>query len=271
MSDLLHNIYQHFRPEERPIIDELFNQTADAINQYRPILTAFLDPRRRYILTTIVNHYDDIKVQFYAPDAHAERKRALIYPDYYAPQPDDFAISVLQIDYPQKFAHLAHGQILGTLLGAGIKRELVGDLLAESTAPDENAAWQVVVAQSLAQWLPTQVTQIGKIHVKLKPLAPDASVLPLLAEGTTATLTVSSLRLDTVVSAVTNYSRQRVKTLIQRKLVNLNFAPITTPQTDVGVHDLISLRHYGRIQLKAIGGMTKKAKIRLEVLVIKNK
>lgn len=48
------NIKQHFRPDEAPLIDQVNDWTATAEGQYRPILTPFLNPRERFILTLLI-------------------------------------------------------------------------------------------------------------------------------------------------------------------------------------------------------------------------
>lgn len=86
------NVKQHFRPDEGPLIDQIQDWLETVRDQYRPILTWFLNPRQRYILTTMVNQDDQIKVAFNGGFANAEMQRALIFPDYYQPQDSDFEL-----------------------------------------------------------------------------------------------------------------------------------------------------------------------------------
>lgn len=264
---ILAQFYQHFRSEEKTVIDKLIAHTTMAIDQYRPVVVPFLDPRGQFILKTIVNtiaQNAQIKVQFFAPNQNAERKRAVIYPDYFKPQADDFECSVLTINYPQKFATLSHRAVLGSLLGAGIDRSVLGDIVRD------DITWQVVVDKKMQGYLQTNVDHVGKINVSLIPTVPD-KVLPLQEDGQPESVVVSSMRLDCVISAVAHYSRNRVKELIKRQLVSLNYVTATKPQQLVAVHDIISIRHFGRIKLVACGRHTKKDKQVVEVLVIKNK
>ena len=59
---------------------------------------------------------------FYGGYEQAERKRCLIFPDYYEPVEEDFETTCMKSIIPSKFASLSHGKILGTLVGTGIKR-----------------------------------------------------------------------------------------------------------------------------------------------------
>lgn len=49
------NVKQHFRPDEAPFIDEVQGWIATATSEYRPVLTEFLNPRQRFIASTLVN------------------------------------------------------------------------------------------------------------------------------------------------------------------------------------------------------------------------
>ena len=56
------NVKQHFRADETPFIDQVNDWLTTAGDQYRPVLTAFLNPRQRYIMRVIANRQDEVKV-----------------------------------------------------------------------------------------------------------------------------------------------------------------------------------------------------------------
>lgn len=56
------NVYQHFRPDERPFIDTVEDWIEQVTMQYAPLLTEFLDPRQAYILETLVRQNTDLKL-----------------------------------------------------------------------------------------------------------------------------------------------------------------------------------------------------------------
>ena len=58
---LIIDIYQHFRNEEQPLIDQLLDKCEQVNQQYAPVLTSFLDPRGQYILEVIVGSFEDMK------------------------------------------------------------------------------------------------------------------------------------------------------------------------------------------------------------------
>jgi RNA-binding protein YlmH len=255
------NIKQHFRPDEAPLIDQVGDWVATAEGQYRPVLTPFLNPRERFIARTIVNRNNNVKIKMYGGWQGAEMQRVLIYPPYYEPSMDDFALQVLELNYPTKFSELHHRQIMGTLIGEGMERNAFGDILTDGHR------WQVIVTRPMATYLRKNVDHVGRIKVKWVPVDETAVVEPL-EEWVPLVTTVSSLRLDVVVSAGFNYSRNRAKQLIEHGQVRLNWEEIDRPDYQVVVHDLISVRHAGRLRIDMTNGKTKKDKERVTISVV---
>ena len=116
------SIYEHFRPDEVVFVDKVL-EWKQAAEYHQVKLTDFRSK------TTTNCHYGnrtrDIAVQFDGATSRAERKRALIYPDYLVVNEEEFQVEVLEIDYPSKFYTLEHRQILGTFMSLGLTRENV--------------------------------------------------------------------------------------------------------------------------------------------------
>lgn len=83
------NIYQHFRPEEREYIDKVLQWKQDVERQFAPKLTNFLDPREQTILKIIIGEHSDVHYDFFGGIDNAERKRALLFPDYWTVAKED--------------------------------------------------------------------------------------------------------------------------------------------------------------------------------------
>ncbi|MFZ2684038.1 YlmH family RNA-binding protein [Trichococcus shcherbakoviae] len=257
----MQEVYQHFRKEEQPFIDSAQSWITQAEETYSPYLTDFLDPRQQYILEMMVGKKGEIHVQFYGGYEAAERKRAIICPEYFSPTQSDFEMELTEVVYPSKFASLTHGKILGTLIGTGMKRELFGDILSDGTR------WQFLLASNIASYVHSQVTKIGKVSVRLEKRTYTDLITPI-DDWTIVHDTVSSLRLDTVIAAIYNISRQRAKELVTSGKVKLNWAAFERPDFELGLLDIVSIRGYGRIQIKAIEGKSKKDKWRVEFGVL---
>ncbi|WP_430618115.1 RNA-binding protein [Enterococcus sp. DIV1054d] len=250
------NIYQHFRTEERTFIDSVGDWIEQVQSQYAPYLTYFLDPRQAYILETLIRQDSELRFTFYGGYEQAERKRCLIYPEYYEPTEDDFEVSLYEVHYPSKFASLSHGKILGTLVGTGIKRAYFGDIISDGER------WQIFVAREIEHFVVAQITKIGKVTARLEPIAYTEMLLPK-DSWTQERGTVTSMRLDSVISEIYNISRQRSKQLIESGKVKVNWTENTRPDFILELLDIVSIRGYGRIQIQELEGKTKKEKYRV--------
>ena len=107
-----------------------------------------------------------------------------------------------------------------------------------------------------------QVTKIGKVAVRLEPIKYTEMILPK-DSWTQERGTVSSMRLDNVISEIYNISRQRSKQLIEAGKVKVNWTENTRPDFVLELLDIISVRGYGRVQIQELEGKTKKEKYRV--------
>lgn len=259
MSD---GVYQHFRKEEHPFIDMVNDWLEQVDNQYAPVTTDFLNPREAYILQTLVGQRDDILCAFYGGFDDAERTCSIMYPEYYVPEETDYDITLLEVIYPVKFGKLSHGKILGTLMSSGIKRELIGDIITDGSR------WQVFVKSPIADYLITQTRKIGSFGVRLEPKELEEALLPI-NDWQLETVTLSSFRIDNLISTVYNVSRQRSKEMIESGNVKINWVETYRPDAVVSYLDIISVRKFGRIQIDETLGKSKKNKHRLAIKVFR--
>jgi RNA-binding protein YlmH len=252
------NIYQHFRPEEREFIDQVLNWKDYVDNAYTAKLTDFLDPREQHILKTIIGENGSSKYQFFGGVSETERKRALIMPDYFIPTQEDFQIILFEINYPTKFVTIEHPKVLGTLMSLGLKRCKFGDILIKGDKV------QFLVSKEINDYIKNNLESIGRATIQLKEIELEKAIIPensLIEQS----VTVSSLRLDTVISGVLNLSRQKSLHIIQQGLVKVNWTVIENPSFNCDTGDLLSVRGYGRVKILSNEGKTKKEKWRIIV------
>ncbi|WP_391120854.1 RNA-binding protein [Psychrobacillus sp. L3] len=255
----MENVMQHFRKEEQPFIEQIVNMLREVENRYAPKLTDFLDPRQQFIVDTLRRQYGDIEVAANGGLDEVERKRVLLYPSYYVPSDADFTMTVVEVQYPKKFVTLQHKDVLGSMMSLGIDRSKFGDIRVE------DAAIQFVVATEVLDYVRANYTAIGKVKVHIEVVENRLNYFAQREEWTSESLTVSSLRLDTVISAVFNISRQKSSTIIQSGKVKVNWTEKDQMSMELQELDLISIRGLGRVKILMIEGRTKKDKIRLQI------
>ncbi|ARK22649.1 RNA-binding protein [Sporosarcina sp. P26b] len=252
------SIFQHFRKDEQPFIEKVNSWVKEVEDTYAPKLTEFLDPRQRFITESIVRN-SDLTLTADGGFLDAERQRVLIYPDYYMPTKDDFQISIYQVNYPQKFVTMKHSQLLGSLMSIGIERSRFGDIQLTEEAV------QFAVAQEVSEYIHVNFTQVGKVKVSVEPVLNAEDFIDIKEEWTEDLYIISSLRLDTVVAALTNSSRAKASSLIKGEKVKVNWAMIDQQAFEIEEYDVLSIRGYGRFRIMSIEGRTKKDKIRVMI------
>jgi RNA-binding protein YlmH len=252
------NIYQHFREDEQDFIDQVIDWAAQVENQYAPYLSNFLNPRQLFIVQAVVGQYKEIEFEAFGGNENSEQRRVLIYPPYFEPTTADFEIALIEINYPTKFSELAHGQILGSILGAGISRDTLGDII------NADERWQFFIDRKMKDFIFMNVDRIGRTNVQLEE-QPLENQVEMTDKWEIDEVVVSSLRLDVVLARALNLSRNRAKTLINDKRIKINWIEIERPDIDVEEHDIISIRGHGRVQIRERLGTTRKDNIVLEI------
>ncbi|MBM7647204.1 RNA-binding protein YlmH [Bacillus ectoiniformans] len=256
------SIYQHFRPEEKEFIDQVLEWKDSVEEMYAPKLTDFLDPREQMIVQSIIGSHDEPLVSFFGGAKAAERKRALIYPAYYEPADSDFEMVLYEINYPQKFTSLEHPKVLGSIMGLGLRRGKFGDILTDGTR------FQFIAASEVSSYVELNLQAVGKTAVTLEQTSFQEAIRAM-EEWKDMTTTVSSLRLDAVLAAVSKLSRQKVQALIKGGLVKVNWKYVEDISYECSAGDVFSVRGVGRSKLLEIEGKTKKEKWRIVLGILK--
>lgn len=252
------DIYQHFRPEEKDFIDQVLGWAEQVREQYAPKLTDFLNPREAEIIRMLIGKGGDVLVSFFGGADHAERKRAIFYPEYYTPDEEDYEIAFYQLSYPSKFTTIDHRQVLGTLMSLGLKREMYGDIWIEGETV------QFAVAKTISAYVEANLSKIGNAGVKCEPISSERIIAVKETWKETA-ITSSSLRLDNVVANAVSFSRQKSQMLIGQGRVKVNHRQIESVSYELKQEDIISIRGTGRIKVLAIDGKTKKDKWKIVI------
>lgn len=218
-----------------------------------PRFSAFLNEREAVVAECAVKG----SLCFYGGYKGAMRTVCGVIERTYAQElsPEDiFPVQAVTFSF-RKNDRLTHRDFLGALLALGIERKLLGDILVAE-------GYAVVFVLETAAQLVLGVDKIGNIGVT----AESGITKPLPEQKTQLiTATVSSLRLDCVVSAAANTSRERSAALIKSGMVNADFSPCTNVSAQVKENTVISIRGSGRYRLTGISGETRKGKLRITI------
>lgn len=210
----------------------------------------------------------------------AERVRAVILPDYteglvdpaaLASDPaaalsdaglDDLAETIRGAVCPvlvkgSGFRELSHRDYLGSVLGLGLERDAIGDILI----PDSHSAI-LLTDTRVGDFLTTQMEKVATDTVRVSRL-PEGTALTGTRRLQPITDTVASERLDCVVAALCNLSREKAQMAVKSGLVELDYEAVEDCSATVDAPAVISVRGYGKFAVHAFDGTTRKGRIRL--------
>lgn len=166
----------------------------------------------------------------------------------------EYPVDIIKISpVNEKFSQeLTHRDFLGSLMGAGIKREMLGDFIITG-----NSAY-VFCFNTVTAYICDTVDFIKRTKVK-------CSVVQRLPENFSQTSVreehiISSQRLDVIVCAVYNLSRNDAKKLFDVERVFIN-GRISENSSNIKNGDIVSVRGFGRFKFVEILRSTKKGKI----------
>lgn len=172
---------------------------------------------------------------------------------------ETYPIQCLRI-VPQapKFAeNLSHRDFLGAIMNLGIERDTVGDIFVD----DKEAV--VFCMDSIAAYLIENLEQVR--HTRVKCLAdgmPEKLRAPVTEE---MSLSVSSARIDTVVSKLYNVARSQSIELFRSGRVYVNGRLTENNSYALKTGDAVTVRGFGRFVYTGEQGETRKGKIRIGI------
>ncbi len=229
--------------DKAKIIDKikLFEKTGEIV------YTNFLDPAEIIELDSLYSKYPHF---LYGGFDEAERKMLAIGSYEII---DEIPIAIIEIVSSKK---LNHRDVLGSVLGTGIKRDVVGDIIIK-----ENIA-NVFVTRDISRYLIQNLDKIGREKVKVRLITNDEKLEFEINKKEIKT-TIKSLRLDSAIAACFGLSREVSSELVKNAKVNLNYKEVLNPSKPIKEGDLISVRGFGRFELKEVLGETRKDRIRI--------
>ncbi len=157
------------------------------------------------------------------------------------------------------FVRLGHRDYMGTILGLGIKRAMIGDIAVKGKHECE-----VYCTEAACRVISEQLEGIGRdtVKVSVRPVAPGERIERRYEE---MLVNVASLRLDCLVRELANVSRESAQRLIASGAVELDHREETAADTRVAAGSTLSVRGVGKFLVGEQQGTTRKDRLRIKV------
>ncbi len=217
-----------------------------------PHFVGFLDERQQATVLPFCRRFAGVVPHLWGGHTDAERVFLGVFPDFMQPDVTLFPLSPLTFRYREN-ASLSHRDFLGAILGLGIRREKIGDILCFS---DKTVVFADV---DIAPFIVEKITKVGSQGVQVFNGLDE----PLVFERRFKELqtTVASARLDNVVKALTGLSREKAAALVEAGLVSYNHQVCENVSKGIVEGDILSIRGYGRFRVASLSARTKKDRL----------
>lgn len=244
--------------ENREEMARIIDQAEQSLRTWEVVVTDFLSPRVLAEVQLRFRRLTELVFISWGGYPQAERQRLAIARAEIPLDLSQVNLAALDIAGNFLFDTASHRDFLGAILGTGIVREKVGDIL-----PLGDRGAQAIVVPELVEFLQTALVQVRSVPVKTQPL--DLSELKIRPPQKKELTTVeASLRLDAIASAGFGVSRSKMAEVISGGNVQVNWKEITQTSHNVQSGDLITYRGKGRLEVGEIV-VTKKERYRVQL------
>lgn len=246
------------RVEHRDEIAKVLDKAEQALKTWELVVTDFLSPPVLAEVNEIFAQLTEVKIIPWGGYPQAERKRVGIHREEIPCDVSQMPVAALDIAGNFLFDTATHRDFLGSILGTGVVREKVGDIIVLG----ERGA-QIIVIPEMVDFFETSLVQVRSVPVKTKQIElSDLRVRePKKKEMTTVE---ASLRLDAIASFGFGISRSKMADAIDNGDVRVNWKEVTQPSYNLKSEDLVSFRGKGRLEIGEIG-VTKKQRYRISL------
>lgn len=247
------------RVENKEEITRVIDKAEQAIKNWEVVVTDFFSPPVLAEVESIFQNLTEVEALPWGGYPQAERQRVALSRQDLPLDESQVELAALDIAGNFLFDPATHRDFLGSILGTGIVRDKVGDIIVLG----ERGA-QAIVVPEMVDFLTSALTQVRSVAVKTQQI--EFSELKIRPPKKKEMTTVeASMRLDAIASAGFGMSRSKMASAITGKDVRVNWMEVTQSSYNVKEGDLIAVRGKGRLEIGEVS-VTKKQRYRVNLV-----
>lgn len=254
-------LLDRFTGENRTVLARVLDRAEQARQRGIPVATDFLSPQQQVQAMELlyqagISEMDYVRLGGYQG---AERRLLLFLPDWLdaADAESQSPIRCLRATFRAE-DKLTHRDFLGSLMGLGIVREKIGDILMGESSCD------LLVLESVVDYLRANWETAGRAHLKLAQVELCNIHIPVMQYQEVRD-TVSSMRLDAIAATGFKMSRGKAAALVESGKVQVNWAICQKADRLLEEGDVVSGRGFGKFEVAEVGGITRKGRTSIVV------
>jgi len=250
--------------EEKYLIAGIEDKIKQCEERYMVTNTAFFDMNRRSMAEIYVKKNHINNAVFYGGYDNAERCCMVLIPDYISAESvlgddsdensEDNPLTAVRVTCLSGSGKLTHRDYLGAILGLGIKREVVGDILVNAEGAD------IVVMKEISDYIINNFSKAGHAELSVHEIK-LCDIRQTESKMITKSDTVASMRLDTIAASIFGLSRTAAANAVKAGLVFVNHRQIDKVDYRIIPDDVIVYRGKGKAVILEEGGRSRKDRI----------
>lgn len=248
--------------DQRILLGRLLDRLEASRSRSVPTHSPFLSPAERAAGEKLLAAWGQPRHFFSGGYEGAERTVCFFPADWQEdgelPAGDSNPLSAVRAALPPD-AGFTHRDVLGSLMGLGVTRETVGDILMGDGGVCDVIVLRDALPIFLSQWEGIGRYRITPVQLALEELSASLPRIKMIRD------TVATLRLDAVAASGFSLSRGKAADLISAGRVSVNHLECDKPDRTIAQGDVITCRGLGKCVVKTVGGKSKKGRIMLEL------
>lgn len=273
LSSFKHIGFPHLNDDDKLLIAKSVDMLRICQKNFSHCFSHFLDERQIALIKSFlagntnncdnndivpakINGADDVRFSFFGGYPDASRKIMCAFHVSDNPALHDFPVSCLTFHFNENFP-LSHRDFLGAFMSLGINRNTLGDILVSTGVA------QAFTSSASSLIITSEIKKIARTGVKISTdqdffLSDCVKFIPISG-------TVSSLRLDALISLALHMSRNKALQLINASCVAINYFPAVSPSALLKKGDVFSVRGFGKFAVSDVGGLSKNGRLHVKI------
>lgn len=169
----------------------------------------------------------------------------------------EFPINIIKIMNKSNFSNLKHKDFLGGILSLGIERNKIGDIVVKG-----NIAYLPVINE-ISNYILSNLSYVGKSPVEVTLLT-DMEDMPEV-DFEEFVINVASLRIDSIVAKLCNFSRSKAIEIIDSGKVLIDYVKAKDKSQEITKGTRITVRGSGKFLVGDIIGETRSGKQKVRI------
>jgi len=241
--------------EDKNLISGIFNKIQIADKTKKNVFNNdFLPPLVWNQVLLICGNY---KITSYASGIFKDADRRMLAFSS-GDEPTIYPIDLLRITNKSKFSKVDHKDYLGSIMSLGIKREKLGDLIIKDDV------CYAPVCSDISSYIINNLSKIKNCPCEVSLYDYILNDIPDRKLGEKIII-ATSFRLDGMVSALCNISRNNSVELISSGKILVNYSQCTKKDKVINNDDTLTIRGYGKFIVSDIIGSTQKGRLKVVI------